>query len=392
VDAADFFQSKQGAAVLKHEVLSNYLPQYVFKTGSTCETVVFLDGYAGPGQYQDGSGGSPSLAVGASQKLSESGSAATLKGLFVERDRTMHDSLVAYLDGTDFDSIVWKGDLRECWDEVMAEVPSRASLFAFIDPFGLSIRWTQLKQLTERGGKLGPTGRASGGAPTEILMNFSLPGIRRVAGHLTSNNTGRGYVEKTRPSMLARMDDAMGGQWWRDIWCSGGDNRADEIAEGFIQRVTALRGGWNVLSVPVSDRWEGPPSYYLLLLTQHPDGIWMFNNSISTAVERFRDWADEKEASSRGDQQLLEFETPAARKDRLARSWVDEIKKSIARRLAVSASMRPGDDLAATYGEALGDAREMHLRTALRELFDEGVTTTNPYGVKRLQWFVVRPA
>jgi three-Cys-motif partner protein len=60
-----FFETKQPAAVLKHELLRRYLRVYVQKTGSTSKDgrVAYLDAYAGPGFYDDGSAGSPAIAV-----------------------------------------------------------------------------------------------------------------------------------------------------------------------------------------------------------------------------------------------------------------------------------------------------------------------------------------
>jgi hypothetical protein len=55
-----FFDEPQGAAKLKHEVLRQHLTIYASKTGRRTP-VVFLDGYAGPGRYGDGSPGSPGL-------------------------------------------------------------------------------------------------------------------------------------------------------------------------------------------------------------------------------------------------------------------------------------------------------------------------------------------
>ena len=45
-----FFVSKKAAAVLKHEILRQYVVPFVSKVGSyaTASRVVYLDGYAGP--------------------------------------------------------------------------------------------------------------------------------------------------------------------------------------------------------------------------------------------------------------------------------------------------------------------------------------------------------
>ena len=50
-DTQEFFDERQGAAVIKHGILRRYLPVFAAKTGSTSAggRVVYLDGYAGAG-------------------------------------------------------------------------------------------------------------------------------------------------------------------------------------------------------------------------------------------------------------------------------------------------------------------------------------------------------
>ena len=60
-----FWDEPQGAAIFKHAVLGRYLPTYASKTGSRSAggRVGILDGYAGKGWYDDGTPGSPALAL-----------------------------------------------------------------------------------------------------------------------------------------------------------------------------------------------------------------------------------------------------------------------------------------------------------------------------------------
>ena len=60
-----FWKQKKTAAFLKHGLLTRYLPVFVSKVGSTApgQKVGYIDGFAGPGTYKDGSPGSPFLVV-----------------------------------------------------------------------------------------------------------------------------------------------------------------------------------------------------------------------------------------------------------------------------------------------------------------------------------------
>lgn len=73
-------------------------------------------------------------------------------------------------------------------------------LFLFLDPCGLGIPFSVLVQALT-----GP--RAATWPPTEVLLNFSLEAVRRIAGHVSSATPN----EKT----MARLDEALGGDWWR---------------------------------------------------------------------------------------------------------------------------------------------------------------------------------
>ena len=53
--AGDQYWGQPGLpSVFKHDLLRRYLPRFAGKTGSVAKGVVYLDGYAGRGRYQDG--------------------------------------------------------------------------------------------------------------------------------------------------------------------------------------------------------------------------------------------------------------------------------------------------------------------------------------------------
>ena len=83
---SQFFVSKKAAAVLKHEILRQYVVPFASKVGTnaTDRRVVYLDGYAGPGCYKDGTPGSPALVLQFAAKIAAS---RTLDCYFVERNR-----------------------------------------------------------------------------------------------------------------------------------------------------------------------------------------------------------------------------------------------------------------------------------------------------------------
>jgi three-Cys-motif partner protein len=376
---SEFFEAPQAAAVLKHGILGRYLPVFATKTGSRAGQVVYLDGYAGPGLYDDGSEGSPALALHTAEAVANYRGRATLHGHLIEQDRGSVERLRRLLSefGATWD--VHEGRAEDLLPGILGSLPADVPLFAFVDPFGLPIPFSQTASILQRGGRRTGHGRV-GGAATELLLNFSIPGINRVGGQLTGKGTTTQWL-KARDTQVAHMDEVLGGAWWQPIWRSEDDDRVDQIRQGYRQRLLDTAGGWAVFDIDVADRWKGPPSYHLLLFTQHPDGVWAFTECLSSASEEYRTYCHEHEG-------LLDLE-PLAEREVL---WVSTIEENVREILAEGKPFKPVDRLIDVYGSSFGEARQKHLRKALKQLHKEGVTSTNCVGVNDLGGLLIRPA
>jgi three-Cys-motif partner protein len=87
-----FFNERQGAAIMKHAVLKRYLPWFAMKGGKFApgRTVVYIDGYAGPGLYADGASGSPLIAADVAALID---TVRTVDATFVEKDADFAEQL-----------------------------------------------------------------------------------------------------------------------------------------------------------------------------------------------------------------------------------------------------------------------------------------------------------
>src|ERR1019366_1608738 len=94
-----FFEKAQPAAILKHGILSRYFPVFAWRAGSMSPNnhVAYIDGYAGPGQYQDGQPGSPALAVETARAVLNSRAGRLIDGYLVERDKETYELLVQFI-------------------------------------------------------------------------------------------------------------------------------------------------------------------------------------------------------------------------------------------------------------------------------------------------------
>lgn len=363
-----FFAGKQPAAVLKHELLARYVRVYVQKTGSTSKDkrVAYVDGYAGPGTYDDGTKGSPAVAVEIAKVVR--GDADRVDGYFIEADTDSAFALSDYFEREGLEWPVYNDLVESALPEILDGIDPATSLFVFLDPFGLGVPMELLARILKR----------SKAAPTEALLNFSYPGLRRNAGQLTSTATGASYL-KARDTIIRRVDRSMGGDWWQAIWLSGSDDRERQILKGYLDRIREVAGrSWGYWSIPVSDRWMGPPDYSLIQLTQHPDGRWHFHEALSNSLEVYREFCFDFSGQ-------LDFEPLA---DREA-AWVAEITANVERMLAKGSSFVVQSHIPEIFGEAVGFAREKHLRRAIKALYKQGKTSFD--GVGKLQRAMVRP-
>lgn len=377
---AGFFAAPQAAAVLKHGILRRYLPVFATKTGSRAGEVTYLDGYAGPGLYDDGTEGSPALALQTAAALADFRGRATLHGHLIEQDKRSVDALDELLGEFEAAWDVHHGRVDDHLPRILAGLNPSTPLFAFLDPFGLPIPFSMVVDILRRGGHPTSFGRASGAA-TEVLLNFSIPGINRVGGQLTGKGTDERWL-RARDTMVQRMDEVLGGDWWHRIWTSGAQDRVEQILDGYKDLLLKKSAaGWGIFDVDVADRWQGPPSYHLLLLTQHADGVWAFNESLSLAMEEYRQYCHEHEG-------LLDLEPL---KDR-EQQWIAHIESNLRRILQERQPFRAVDRITEVYGDAFGQARQKHLRPALKQLHAKGVTTTNCVGVNDLGPLRIKPA
>jgi hypothetical protein len=125
--------------------------------------------------------------------------------------------------------------------------------------------------------------------------------------------------------------------------------------------------GWSYFQVPVSDTWRGKTIYDLVLLTQHEQGIWFFNESVSLARGVFR---QEVEPGLALTPQLWGPED----------EWHDVIVANLRDLVRQGTRFRVFDRLTDVYGETLGAARQTHLRKALQRVYDEDLITLRPKG------------
>lgn len=391
VTGEDFFHTQRAAAILKHEVLTSYVTIFASKVGSVSPggRVAYLDGFAGAGRYEDGAPGSPVLLL----QRAEAMTYRRLECHFVERDRLNYRSLDTLLrQQENSNALVWhtyQGALDQHLDAILREIEG-LPLFAFLDPFGLSVTDDLITRLLVR------PRNAHGQPATEVLLNFSLRDLRRNVGHLT---TEKDYAGKE--AQITRLNQVLGGDWWQHDYVDLLEVTADDekalgaIINGYQDRLRDQ--GWFSLYAPVRNNLTSKAIYLLFFMTRSEQGMWFFADRLGRANAAWRlavEQHDVRRALDRGEGLTLFDEDPQfeqqAQEDVVLRWRQDEallaerrtgvIMENLQRLLARQREVRLAGNVEELYGKTLTLADETDVRRAVKRLFDAGVTPTRGTG------------
>ena len=161
---------------VKHIILKKYLGAWLPIINSKHRKMIFIDGFAGPGEYKGGEEGSPIIAL---KSLIEH--KLELKGEFIfifiekDKDRCNHlNNVVSKLKipgGADIKLVVkcgeFKKEITAILDDLEKNGKSMAPTFLFIDPFGFSgVPMEQIKRFMKN-------------KWCEVLITFMLEEITR---------------------------------------------------------------------------------------------------------------------------------------------------------------------------------------------------------------------
>ncbi|BBE24516.1 hypothetical protein MN0502_33990 (plasmid) [Arthrobacter sp. MN05-02] len=388
-DTSKFHKSKQSAAVLKHAVINSYVTPFASKTGSTSKgnRVAFIDGYAGPGRYEDGTEGSGAMLLRKANELTALN--RKVECHFVENDAATVARLrdVASAEGGDVKYTITDDDISTRLPNLLDEVKD-IPLFVYLDPCGLPIPLDEVASIFKR-----PSGH--GTPATEVLINLTA-GLRRFAGML--------YSEKAIGNSLKRLDEAFGGDWWRDVWldkCPTKEGSEDQkmlaelaVVEGYAERLRQQASGAGTWIIDVKPRVDLKPIYYLVFASRHPDGLVTFGDATSMGLELWRKHNAEQAAEDTLFSVAADWEDDwKSEEKKLKDQWIGILAARLTSELAKGKPFRIFDRADEILGADLaGLVRTMHLRAAVKEVLAAKKTTTDPKGVRDIYKLLLMPA
>lgn len=269
-DPKKFQQERLEWSRWKHAILTGYLKRF---SGilQKHQIIYVVDGFAGPGIYEDGQEGSPLYAAKVAAKLYEINRDYELRCINTERDDAVYDNLVVATDSYSNYVTNFHGDFSDYIPQILEIVGSKPVLF-FLDPIGLKgLEWNKLQNILTRGQGLMESEK------TELLIRYDAQTSLRLAGFETSDDEYRDSYLNTFHSILG-IEDAE--YWKRFVSQCNRDNAAcvkRMLTEAYQTR---LRLHFDyVMRMPIRNQKE-QLKYYLIFVTRSLKGVVAMNDTL----------------------------------------------------------------------------------------------------------------
>ncbi len=242
----------------KHMILQNYLRAWLPIMGSSNRRLLFIDGYAGPGVYNNGEDGSPVIVV---KEAMDYISTCATKGwtkpeivcLFIEQDAARFASLTETLGKIEIPSQIKVNPIHSSFEETASKILSfldaksfsLAPAFIFVDPFGYNLPFSLITRLMNY-------------PKCEVFINLMYAFVNRFI-----NRSGQEEV----------MTRLFGGEEWRglDLKDNSPSDRWLQIHD-LYQRQLQKHAAKYVRSFTMRDA-RNVPLYFLFYGTNHKIGL-----------------------------------------------------------------------------------------------------------------------
>lgn len=244
----------------KHAILKRYLDAWLPIMGRYNRRLVFIDGFAGPGEYAGGEPGSPIIALDCALNHSRDLSRTELLYVFIEQDAENRANLERLLrerripPHVRYDVLSGEFDKRatDILDSVEKEGRTPAPAFVMVDPFGFS------------------------GVPFDVIARLARQPKGEVLFTLMSEAINR-FLEK--PELERTFDSLFGTDAWRQVHrLAPGAPRWTEIHRLYAAQLEQAGFNW-VRAFEMKDE-GGRTEYHLTFATHGKEGLRQIKNAM----------------------------------------------------------------------------------------------------------------
>ncbi len=265
-----FFAGKRPWSIIKDQVLGSYMSPYIAKINKLGRPILLIDGYAGPGVFEDGKPGSPMIMCQAAEKYAK----GKWEAIFINNEQEYHDKLTQVIQRAG-----WSGSVKPILGDstvllqTLPQTLKDQSVFLYLDPFGpTGCEFALLQPFLERNSNYS----------TEIILTMNMPGMPRLAArHATSNGRQEEHSIKSNHVLLTQI---FGGEYWKDILLPQSGSREErefrliEAYRGKLAEYLPYTG-----FCPVRDRIDRQIKYFIVFASRHKDTLTLLNDAMVKA-------------------------------------------------------------------------------------------------------------
>lgn len=285
-----FFKEKKPWSKYKDFILDYYLTPYIAKVKNLRRPILIIDCCAGPGKFEDGTDGSPLIIT---KHIVESrNNRIDIKGLFLEKERkyfkNLENLMMPHSDYIKVHQTDFIGYLTK-----IAGMAKSHTVFLYVDPYGIKeLPFEELAKIYEQINK--------SGASVEVLMNFNSAGFIRcglVALKMESTFADSELTDDFHEEILSdiqgltpqQMDEIAGGDYWKDIVIDSNLSFAEKEQKITTSYMNQMIKYYSIVrDFPIKEKYHHKvPKYRLIYGTRHSDGIFLMNDIMYDARERF---------------------------------------------------------------------------------------------------------
>lgn len=352
----EYFKELKEWSARKLELLTKYLDGFVrILGGGTGLVVYYIDGFAGPGIYDDEKEGSPLLAAKYAQGLI--GKHYSLHCINIELDGELYENLVQ--NTLPYQSVTTNlfGPFGDNVDQVLNKIDKLPAIF-FLDPFGIKgIEMRHIYKVLKRS------------HVTELLLRVDPKDVRRLAGFSDSESQGAVGKRHLLTDLYGFSETAK----WEQAWYTDGVEGLVNLYMGRLQMEMSLEDNQvvYVYKYPIRSI-EGELKYYLIFATRHAKGAVLMNDTVYNREETYEREVKEYKASK--PQQLSLFDTPKPTEEEIFEAKVVELREDIRLKFKGKTDTRL-NVREATLDKWFGRITGRHFTRAFKEMQKEGFVT-----------------
>jgi three-Cys-motif partner protein len=257
-----FFREKKDWSRTKDRVVGAYLVPYLEKVKMRRAPIVLIDPFAGPGRFAaDGAPGSPLLITGIAERIVR----GRYTAIFGNRRLRSHQKLTSTLSHL-IERKAVETYLLEADSLLLQEGANlgRATVFLYLDPFGLPPAFARLKPFLGRE------------ASTEILLNLPPSSIARHAS--------MGPMTDLIHALHNRLTQVTGSEYWRGVFERtdiGQDEKIERVIRDYVERIKKYLPYSG--SCPIRQREGSSIKYHMTFFSGHPDSPVIYNDVMRKA-------------------------------------------------------------------------------------------------------------